>query len=73
VLLKENLEEEDIFLGDGSNINLFSVDVTKDGVEVDLVENHSFVDLWGDDVLLEEDLDKEMVTVGNISDVSVMS
>lgn len=54
-------------------LNVLSVDVTEDGDKVDLVTEDSLVDLWGDDILLEEDLDEEDIPVGDIGEVNILS
>lgn len=56
-----HITTDGVFVDDVIDVNMMSPDFAEDGVEVDLTTDHSFVDFWGDDVLLKEDLDEEVL------------
>lgn len=55
------------------DLMILFVDLTEDGDEIDLVTEDGFVDFGGDDIFLQEDLDKEDITAGHIREVNVVS
>jgi len=65
----DNITTVDVVVG----INGLFVDVTEDGDKVDLVTDHSLINFWGDDMLLEEDLDKKDILVGDGGEVEILS
>jgi len=64
MLLQQNLDEEDIPVGLGgelTELNVLAVDVTEDGVVVQISPDNRLVNLWSDHIFLEEDLEEELV------------
>jgi len=59
VLVEEDLDEEDILVGDIGDVEVLSVDLTENGEEVDVSTDDGLEDFRGDDVLLEENVQEE--------------
>jgi hypothetical protein len=60
-------------LGDIGEVNVLSVDLTENGEEVNVSADDGLEDFWGDDVLLEEDVQEEDIAFGDGVDVDELT